>query len=935
MLSIDTLRLFGQVGAPSPDPVTIDATNGGGGSLAGLVATVEYPVGDSIDWLAAVLTGVIAPTPLTLTSQSAGLSVGIYEATVVVSSVEARNSPVSLPVTLSLTGLTIDQSDGGTAVSEAGDTDTLTVVWDGAPASDVVLDISSADAGEVTISPATLTFTPNDWDTPQAITATGVDDDLIDGAQTTSIRIAVNDSLSDDSYDPIFDHLVSVTTADDDSPGLVVTESDGSTSVSESGGTDDFTVELQTQPTSDVVILVSSGDTDEAVVGPALLTFTPVSWNIAQTVTVTGVDDPLLDGTQTTAITLSVDAAASDDDYDTVPDEAVDVTTTDNDAAGFTITEIGGTSVSEAGGGDNFTVRLIAQPAGNVVLAISSADPGEVSTAPGALTFTPGNWSVSQTVTLTGVDDNLDDGDQVTVVTVSVDDALSDDNYDPVADQTVSVTTIDDDAPGFTVIEIGGTTVTEGGGADNFTVRLNAEPTTDVVLDVVSADTGEATVSPAQLTFTPVDWATIQTVTVTGVDDNVIDGDQLTLLTVSVDTASSDDAYDALADQTVSATTQDNDAAGAMIAESDGSTAVNESGTTDGFTVRLDAEPTSDVVFTVTSGDLGEAIVAPVGLTFTPANWSTSQTVLVTGVDDDLIDGTQVTAITISVDPAASDDDFDGIPDGTVSVTTTDDDAPGFTTSESGGTTEVAEAGGIDVFSVALDSEPVSDVVLTVGSSDTGEATVSPAALTFTPANWSVGQTVTVTGVDESVDDGDQVTTVTISVDDANSDDDFDPLADRTVTVTTFDDDQAGFTIVESGTTTVTEAGSIDDFTVVLDAQPTSDVVLRLLSGDTGEATISPAVLTFTPANWNAPRSVNITGVDDALIDGPQLTDITIRVDDAASDDVFDPLLDQLVNVTTTDDDAAGFTVTEIGGTVVTESGSTDNFNVVLEARPL
>ena len=37
-----------------------------------------------------------------------------------------------------------------------------------------------------------------------------------------------------------------------------------------------------------------------------------------------------------------------------------------------------------------------------------------------------------------------------------------------------------------------------------------------------------------------------------------------------------------------------------------------------------------------------------------------------------------------------------------------------------------------------------------------------------------------------------------------------------------------------------------DIFTVVLDAQPTSDVVLTITSDDTGEATV-PASVTFTP----------------------------------------------------------------------------------------
>ena len=101
--------------------------------------------------------------------------------------------------------------------------------------------------------------------------------------------------------------------------------------------------------------------------------------------------------------------------------------------------------------------------------------------------------------------------------------------------------------------------------------------------------------------------------------------------------------------------------------------------------------------------------------------------------------------------------------------------------------------------------------------------------------------------MDEDIVDGTITSTITIAVDDANSDDDFDAVADQTVSVDTLDDDVAGFTIVElDGSTEVTEAGSTDTFTVVLDAQPTSDVVLTVTSDDTSEATVN-SPLTFTP----------------------------------------------------------------------------------------
>lgn len=99
----------------------------------------------------------------------------------------------------------------------------------------------------------------------------------------------------------------------------------------------------------------------------------------------------------------------------------------------------------------------------------------------------------------------------------------------------------------------------------------------------------------------------------------------------------------------------------------------------------------------------------------------------------------------------------------------------------------VSETGTTATFAVTLGSQPASNVVLSVASNDIGEATVSPNTLTFTPSNWNMPQIVTVTGVDDQMRDGDTVSTVTVSVVDASSDDSFNDVADATVSVTTID----------------------------------------------------------------------------------------------------------------------------------------------------
>ena len=138
----------------------------------------------------------------------------------------------------------------------------------------------------------------------------------------------------------------------------------------------------------------------------------------------------------------------------------------------------------------------------------------------------------------------------------------------------------------------------------------------------------------------------------------------------------------------------------------------------------------------------------------------------------------------MTVVDSISDDNFDSVSDQAVSVATTDDDVAGFTIAESGGLTSVAESGNTDTFTVVLDGRPITDVVLSISSADTGEATVT-STLTFTSANWDTAQTVTVTGADDDIIDGTITSTITVSVNDGSSDNNFDSVSDQTVSVTT------------------------------------------------------------------------------------------------------------------------------------------------------
>ena len=181
-----------------------------------------------------------------------------------------------------------------------------------APAADVTIVVSSSDTTEGTVSPASLTFTAADWDVPQTVTVSPVDDAEWDGDQAYEIDLVANsDDAAYQGLDPV---VVSVLNRDNDVPGITVTTCrHGGLITSETGGAATFTVVLDAAPTADVTIGLSSSDPAEGTVSPAEMVFTPTNWQTPQTATVTGVDDSQWDGDQAYAIQLG--AAQSDDPH--------------------------------------------------------------------------------------------------------------------------------------------------------------------------------------------------------------------------------------------------------------------------------------------------------------------------------------------------------------------------------------------------------------------------------------------------------------------------------------------------------------------------------------------------------------------------------------------------------------------------------------------
>ena len=199
-------------------------------------------------------------------------------------------------------------------------------------------------------------------------------------------------------------------------------------------------------------------------------------------------------------------------EYDPVANEDLAVSVTDDDTAELTVsvTQLTVTEAAGTGRTASYTVKLNTQPTGDVTITPSSSAES-AATVSGALTFTTANWSTAQTVTVTGVDDLVDQGGTDRTATISH--TVSGGDYGEVSAGTVSVTVTDDDTAGLTVTAADPFTVGEGASA-TYTVQLNTEPSADVVIEIGS-NNAEVTIADTDtvmtgvqntLTFTASNW---------------------------------------------------------------------------------------------------------------------------------------------------------------------------------------------------------------------------------------------------------------------------------------------------------------------------------------------------------------------------------------------------------------------------------------------
>ncbi len=842
-------------------------------------------------------------------------------------------------VTLSLSNPSISENGGTSAVS-------------------ATLSHPSSEATTVTVQAASGLYSVG-----SDATITIAAGDTANSSDTVSIT-AVNDT-ADEPH-----RSVTVTGMAQNSQGV------GAVSGAALTITDDDDTPTVTLAVADPTIEESSGTASETMTTVSATLSNPSSE--ATTITVTAVSGAYAVGADATITIAAGETANSsdtasitavDNDIDVGASRAVTVagtaqnshavgavsgaalTITDDDEAGLTVSKNSVATTEAAGSGrtDTFTVRLASEPTATVTVTISVTgdDTDEAAVSPGSLKFAAaansGNnefkWDDPQTVTVTGVDENVQDSDRrytITVAATSDGDAIYNDNT-KVPDKTLAGTNVDDDAPRVTLV-LGSTSLNESGAGNSTTIsaRLSRASTapTAITLTAPAGTTLSATrltIDAGETSSADADTTAHRQVTLTAVDNTTDAPNRMVSVTGSASNAV------AVADPApVPLTIADDDNA-PTVTLSLSSASISENGGTATVSATL-SHPSSEAT-TVTVQAASGLYTVGADATITIAAGETansSDTASIAAVNNAKDEPNRSGTVTASAQNSQGVGRVTGAP-----LTITDDDAAPTVTlavtdaaiKESSGTASET----MTTVSATLSNPSSEATTVTVAAVSGAYAVGADATITIAAGETAnSSDTVSVTAVDNAIDDGaSRIVTVTGTAQNSRG-----AGAVTGAPLTIADDDEAGLTVSKNSVSTTEAAGSgrTDTFTVKLDTEPTATVTVTIgvTGGDTDEAAVSPATLKFAAeANggnnefeWDDPRQVTVTGQDDGVSDGDRSYTITVAA--ASGDAIYNDnakVPDETVSGTNADDDAPKVTLV-LGGTSINESGTGNSTTV-------
>ena len=524
------------------------------------------------------------------------------------------------------------------------------------------------------------------------------------------------------------------------------------------------------------------------------------------------------------------------------------------------------------GGTAAYTIALSERPAANVVITLAKAAGGDTDITfdtdtgtlgdQNTLTFTVGNWNTAQTVTVAAVEDDRWHAGTATIRhTVT----SGDSHYNGVT--VADVTAVESENETGVRVSPTSLEVPEGSSA-TYTLTMTQAPTADVRLASALSTTqhAEFTYTPTLITFTPSNWNTARTVTVSAAEDdsNQIHGTATMTHTIISGTHN----YFGVTVDSVSVAEIDDDITRKQVTLALTPAAIPENGGSTAVTASLSVSSTAVTVLKVrvtpgTGASERDFIQTGDTLTCAAGGTTCTGTVTIAAVDNGYDTADKTFTVTGT---AANTAETDGVEVVDAALTITDDETAGVT-AQGATFTEPASTARHDA-QFRLNSRPAAALTVTptlASGSDAGFSVGPSTGLTINPTgDWTAAQPYTVT-LTPDADAIDGTATIDFTISDT-TDAVYSSLSIPSA-VFTEDDEDAAFTFSPSSPSKVTavEGGTEQQYTMRLAALPASSVTVSIAPAAASDESVSvtPSSLTFTTADYATAQTVYVIAAED------------------------------------------------------------------------
>lgn len=827
--------------------------------------------------------------------------------------------------------------------AESTTTARFTVTMNRATEKTVQIDYATADDTAVSGSDYTGTNGTHTFDTVSHETSFTFDvtingDDLVEGDETLNIEL----TLVNSSNGVISKGIGIATIIDDDEADVDVTASTATTTEG-SGVAGQYTVTLAKASQVPVVVSYTIGGTAAAGSDYTALTgsITIPANSLSATIDLFSIQDDLVEDDESVSITLT---GTDNSRVYLGTNLTAGITIEDDDLAVTSVTASPSSTTEGSATPGTFTLTLDKQSQSEITVSYSIT-----GTATSGTDFTTLNGSVlipaltsSVNIDVSAIDDNIVEGDETVILTLSG----TDNSRISVAAQAATITFEDNDAAEFSVISTQGTAAENGTDVPTngqFTITLSKPARVDTTIDISmsgSATDGEDYTSiTSPVTFLA--GETEKTIPLVVSEDELVEGDETAILTISNPQATgglsnilfsiSENAYDA------TVTISDDDSASLTILATS-SPAIE--GTANGeFTITASKASQDDVSveYTITGTAANEADYSVLSGTITIPATQTSISIPVTVVNDDLVEGTETVILTLSA-PTSGLVQIDTGSSGTATLDIQDNDQALIYIEK---LADTAENGTAESFRIWVDKPSQEDLPVTFslgGTADSSgtyqdynlssaDAVLSGTTLTLPGGASSVHLTVTpvndtlVEGSESLIVNLEGPTTGLVIVTSVET--------DKTATMTIADDDTATLTISASGSPA--EGGANGTFTIstskISQTSTTIEYSITGTAANGSDYTSAGAALSGTviiPA-FTTSVDLPITIVNDLIVEDTETIALTLTSPDSGLVQI-DTGTGNSANLSITDNDTA--TISVLTSANAAEGGATGSFVV-------